>query len=54
MDKWKDELKQAFDAPQPVRKRNFLRHLDLPGMPVHEFLFAQIGYIRKWVCAFPR
>ena len=49
MDKWKDELKQAFDAPQPVRKRNFLRHLDLPGMPVHEFLFSQIGYIRKWV-----
>lgn len=49
MDKWKDELKQAFEAPQPVRKRNFLRHLDLPRMSVHEFLFAQIGYIRKWV-----
>ncbi|MBR6626632.1 MAG: hypothetical protein IKL04_01430 [Lachnospiraceae bacterium] len=49
MDKWKDELKQAFEAPQPVRKRNFLRQLDLPRMPVHEFLFSQIGYIRKWV-----
>lgn len=49
MDRWKDELKQAFDAPQPVKKRNFLRHLDLPGMSVHEFLFSQIGYIRKWI-----
>lgn len=48
MDKWKEELKQAFDAPQPVRKREFLRQLDLPGMPVYSFLFSQIGYIRKW------
>lgn len=53
MNKWKDELKQAFDAPQPLRKRDFLCHLDLPGMPVHEFMFTQIGYIRKWVwCVF--
>ena len=49
MNKWKDELKQAFDAPQPLRKRDFLRHLDLPGMPVYEFMFTQISYIRKWV-----
>ncbi len=51
MDKWKNELKQAFEAPRPVRKRDFLRQLDLHGMPVHEFLFSQIGYIRKsvWV-----
>ena len=49
MNKWKDELMQAFDAPQPVRKSIFLRQLDLPRMPVHEFLFSQIGYIRKWI-----
>lgn len=49
MDKWKDELKQAFDIPQPLGKRDFLRQLDLPGIPVHEFLFSQIAYIRKWV-----
>ena len=49
MDKWKNELKQAFKAPRPVRKRDFLRQLDLPGMPVHEFLFSQMGYIRKRV-----
>lgn len=49
MDKWKNELKQAFEAPRPVRKKDFLRQLDLPGMPVHEFLFSQIGYISKWI-----
>lgn len=49
MAKWKDDLKQAFDAPHPIRKRDFLRRLDFPGMSVHEFLFTQIGYIRKWV-----
>lgn len=49
MDKWKDELKEAFGAPRPVRKREFLRQLALPQMTIHEFLFSQIGYIRKWV-----
>ena len=49
MDKWKHELKEAFDAPRSVRKREFLRQLALPQMTVHEFLFSQIGYIRKWV-----
>jgi len=49
MNKWKNELKRAFEAPGPERKRAFLRQLDLPGMPAHAFLFSQIGYIRKWV-----
>lgn len=49
MNKWKDELRQAFDAPRPLEKRKFLRNLKLPGMSVHEFMFSQIGYIRKWV-----
>lgn len=48
MDKWKDGLKQAFDAPRPVKKGDFLRHMDLPRIPVHEFLFVQMGYICKW------
>lgn len=52
MNKWTNELKQAFDAPQPIRKADFLRQLDLSRMPMHEFLFSQIFYIRKWVwCA---
>lgn len=49
MHKWKNELRQAFDTPCPVRKEEFLRQLDMPVMPVHEFLISQIGYIRKWV-----
>lgn len=49
MDKWKNELKQALEAPRPLRKREFLRQLDLPQMTVYAFLFSQISYIRKWV-----
>lgn len=49
MNNWKNELKQAFDAPSPLRKREFMRQLDCPRMRIREFLFTQIGYIRKWV-----
>lgn len=49
MDKWKEELKMAFDAPCPVRKKDFLRRLDRCEMPVYRFLLSQVGYIRKWV-----
>ncbi len=49
MNHWKDELKQAFAAPYPLRKREFLRQLESRRISVHEFLFSQIGYIRKWV-----
>lgn len=49
MNHWKDELKQAFDAPKPVKKREFIRQLEFPKVPVHKFLFTQIAYIRKWV-----
>lgn len=49
MNKWKEELKQAFEAPQPVKKREFLRQLELFKIPVHTFLISQIGYIRKRV-----
>lgn len=49
MKKWKAEWKQAFEAPAPIRKGDFLRQLDLPPISVQQFLFSQIGYIRKWV-----
>lgn len=49
MDHWKDEIKQAFAAPPPCRKSDFLRRLDPPRISVYGFLFSQIGYIRKWV-----
>lgn len=49
MNNWKKDLKQALEAPKPVRKREFLRQLDLPKMSVVAFLFSQVSYIRKWV-----
>lgn len=49
MNHWKKDLKQAFEAPEPVRKREFLRLLDYPKMSVPAFLFSQMSYIRKWV-----
>ncbi|MBR3841316.1 MAG: hypothetical protein IKM20_09285 [Erysipelotrichales bacterium] len=49
MDKWKDELKKAFDAPNPMKKRAFLRSIDYPKMSIYSFLYSQIGYIHKWV-----
>lgn len=53
MNKWNNELKQAFEAPSPIRKSEFLRQITLPQMSVYEFLFSQIGYIRKWIwCVF--
>ena len=52
MDNWKDELKQAFDAPPPMQKKIFLQQLHLTKISMHEFIFSQIFYIRKWVwCA---
>lgn len=49
MDPWKNELKKAFEAPRPVRKKEFLRQLDPVQVTVPMFLVSQIGYIRKWV-----
>lgn len=49
MRNWKDEWERAFDIPDPVRKRAFLRQVEQPGMPAHRFLLSQFAYIRKWV-----
>ena len=49
MYQWKEELKHAFEAPKPVKKREFLRRLDVPKMSFSTFLFSQMSYIRKWV-----
>lgn len=49
MDKWREELRQALEAPQPIQKREFLRTLTLPQMSMQRFLASQIGYIRKRV-----
>lgn len=45
----KKELKRAFEAPQPVRKKAFLRTLEQPKTSVFAFVLSQLGYIRRWV-----
>lgn len=49
MNRWKEELKQAFAAPPPLQKQKFIRQLQQPSMCIQEFLFSQLGYIRKWI-----
>lgn len=49
MNNWKKELRRAFAAPPPRRKREFLRQWQMPRMSVFRFLLTQVGYIRKWV-----
>lgn len=45
------ELKHVFEAPEPLRKRAFLRALEQPAMSTPAFVAAQLGYIRRWVWA---
>lgn len=46
---FKKVLSQVFEAPPPLHKKEFLRTLELPKISMAEFIFSQIGYIRKWV-----
>lgn len=45
---WKDALKQAYCAPEPERKAEFLNRIKEPEMTAGEFIISQLGYIRKW------
>ncbi len=47
--KWKEQLKNGFSAPDPVKKEAFLRRVDGPKGNGFAFLLTQAGYIRKWV-----
>lgn len=44
----KTALKYAFEAPQPVRKRAFIRKLPSTKISTTEFMLIQAAYIRKW------
>lgn len=48
MDNWKKELKQAFELPEPYKKKEFIKRFPRPQMRTHEFLLEQAGYIRPW------
>ena len=45
----RQELKNVFDAPQPLHKRAFLRTLEQPKISIPAFILTQFGYIRRWV-----
>lgn len=45
------ELEQVFEAPPPLRKKEFLRRSAFPGMNTAEFVFSQAGYIRRRIWA---
>lgn len=47
----KEMLKQLFAAPEPERKRAFLRTLPRQKVGIGTLLFSQAAYIRKWVWA---
>lgn len=46
---WKKELRQVFEPPAPMRKKEFIGGLERPGIGFCGFLMIQAGYIRKWV-----
>ncbi len=47
----KEMLKQMFAAPEPKRKRAFLRTLPRQNVGLWNLLLSQAAYIRKWVWA---
>ncbi len=46
---WKKELKDVFEPPEPLRKKEFIRQFERPGASLCECIIVQAGYIRKWV-----
>lgn len=45
----KRALKENFEAPAPVRKKEFLCEIQQPHISNLEFIITQAAYIRKWV-----
>ena len=47
----KAALGEAFEAPAPERKREFLRSVKKPGISNASFMLSQVSYIRKltWI-----
>ena len=49
MTNWKAELHRGFAPPPPTGKREFLRQFTPPSMGQTDVIFAQLGFIQKWV-----
>ena len=47
MNRLKRDIKQAFKAPAPVKKEEFLSTLPVKEMSAAEFVISQAGYVRK-------
>ncbi|WIV13719.1 hypothetical protein [Proteiniborus sp. MB09-C3] len=49
--KFKMQIKSAFNIPSPARKDEFLQSINFPKAKYSDFIFSQIGYIRKriWI-----
>lgn len=45
----KEHLKSIYEAPPPLRKKEFMQKWINPQMNFCEFLFSQMAYIRKWI-----
>lgn len=45
----KEHLKSIFEAPPPLRKKEFMQKWINPQMNFCGFLFSQMAYIRKWI-----
>lgn len=47
----KKTLQEAFEVPEPVRKKAFLKQIGQPSISQAEFMLRQVFYIRKRVWA---
>ncbi|MBQ8798239.1 MAG: hypothetical protein IJZ55_01585, partial [Lachnospiraceae bacterium] len=47
----KEMLKQMFTAPEPKKKRAFLRSVPQQEASLCTLILSQVAYIRKWVWA---
>jgi hypothetical protein len=48
-EKLRTALYDAFEAPEPQRKHDFLKDVKQPGIGYFKFVLLQASYIRKWV-----
>lgn len=45
---WKEELRAAFEAPAPSRKREFLQKVPRQRISAAGFVLSQAAYINRW------
>ncbi len=43
------EIKELYEIPEPVRKKEFLRQFESPYISMGKFMWEQLWYLKKWV-----